>query len=401
MQPVVNVHYFHEIALKGLNRHVFLHQAARNLKRALAGTRVRLQRPHQMSATLTSPGDEAWPQLKDCLEKLIGVERFERAYPVAPAMDAIQEVVQALLERERPPTPPDAAPNSFRISASRGDKAFKLTSPEINAQLGTFVKERTGMRVDLKHPALDIRVHVQPGAAYLSVEEYRGLGGMPVGVSGKVVAMLSGGIDSPVAAYQMMTRGCECIFVHFHSFPLVEGTSRDKARDLAEVLARYQFRSPLYLVSLADTQKRILMECDPEYRVVLYRRFMVRIAERIALKEGALALVTGESVGQVSSQTLENMLTINSAMTRLPILRPLVTYDKEAIMKQARWLGTYDISIQPDEDCCSLFVPPHPATRATPELAAQEEASLDVPALVQAAVDQAELWRATWPESRR
>jgi thiamine biosynthesis protein ThiI len=128
---------------------------------------------------------------------------------------------------------------------------------------------------------------------------------------------------------------------------------------------------------------------------------MVRIAERIALKEGALALVTGESVGQVSSQTLENMLTINSAMTRLPILRPLVTYDKEAIMKQARWLGTYDISIQPDEDCCSLFVPPHPATRATPELAAQEEASLDVPALVQAAVDQAELWRATWPESRR
>lgn len=391
MRPLVTAGFFHEIALKGLNRRMFVRQAMLNLRKALGGTGVKVVESRALGATLSYPGEEGWPLLKERLERLIGIERFALAYPVAPTMPAIQEGVDALLAGA-------ALPATFRISASRSDKSFPLTSPELNVQLGDRVRRKTGMKVDLDNPGLDLRVHVRSGAAWLSTQEFRGIGGMPVGVSGRVAALLSGGIDSPVAAYRVMTRGCPVTFVHFHSFPLVEGTSREKAKELVEHLTRYQFRSRLYLVSLAEVQKRVLLAAEPGYRVVLYRRFMFRIAEAIALKEGALALVTGESVGQVSSQTLENMLAINAALTKLPVLRPLVAADKEEIVRQARALGTYEVSIQPDEDCCSLFVPPHPVTRATPESAAAQEAELDVTGLVQEAVEHAELWRARWPE---
>lgn len=391
LRPQVAVNYFHEIALKGLNRRMFTRQAAYNLKRAIQGTGSRIVERRDMGATLTYPGDAQWPLLEERLERLFGVERFARAYPVAPSMDAIRETVGALLA-------PIALPRTFRISASRADKSFPLTSPEINVQLGDWVRRRTGMAVDLDDPGLDIRVHLRDRTAWLSLEEHRGLGGMPVGVSGRVAALLSGGIDSPVAAHRVMSRGCPVTFIHFHSFPLVEGSSREKAKELVDMLTRHQFRSRLHLVSLAEIQKQVLLAAEPDYRVVLYRRFMLRIAEAIALKEGALALVTGESVGQVSSQTLENMLAINAVMTRLPVLRPLVAADKEEIVRMARALGTYEVSIQPDEDCCSLFVPPHPVTRATPETAAAQEKGLDVEGLVSEAIANAELWRATWPE---
>ncbi|MSQ11354.1 MAG: tRNA 4-thiouridine(8) synthase ThiI [Dehalococcoidia bacterium] len=372
---------------------MFVRQAAGNLRRAIVGTGSRMIASAEMSANLSYPGDERWAApdgLKERLEHVIGVERFARAYPVSASMDAIREGVRELLRGRE-------LPESFRISASRADKAFPVTSPDMNVQLGDMVRRETGMKVDLEQPGLNVHVLVRAGAAYLSLEEFRGLGGMPVGVSGNVVALLSGGIDSPVAAFQTMLRGCHVTLVHFHSFPLVAGTSREKAKELAEMLTRYQFFSRMYLVSLADIQKRILVAAPQDYRVVLYRRFMLRIAEALALEEGALALVTGDSVGQVSSQTLENMLAINAVMKRLPVLRPFVTADKEEIVRHARRLGTYETSIQPDEDCCSLFVPPHPVTRATPELAAAAEASLDVDALVREAIAGAERWEAKWP----
>ena len=212
-----------------------------------------------------------------------------------------------------------------------------------------------------------------------------------------MAALLSGGIDSPVAAYRMMERGCRVLFIHFHSFPLVEGTSREKAQDLVRMLTRYQYSSRLLLVPFAPVQQRVILSVPPAYRVVVYRRLMFRIAQAIAVREGAEALVTGESLGQVSSQTLQNMATIGAAADRLLVLRPLVGLDKAAIVAQAVGLDTYATSIIPDEDCCSLFVPRHPVTRSSVDEVEAMEASLDIDALVRDAVESAEERLFDWP----
>jgi len=292
-------------------------------------------------------------------------------------LGAIKELLAQLVPRR--------SFSSFRITTNRADKTFPGTSMEISRELGAYVKGLTQARVDLTHPDLTIYVDILPREAYVYFDKVPGPGGLPVGVSGRVVALLSGGIDSPVAAWHMMKRGCPVLFLHFHSYPLVDTSSLEKASELVEHLTQYQYRSRLFLTPLAEIQKRIILTAPPAYRVVLYRRFMVRIAEAIARREGALALVTGESVGQVSSQTLENMAVIE-AVTTLPILRPLVGLDKQEIVERARAIGTYETSIQPDQDCCSLFVPRHPVTRARPEEVERMEAGLEVGALVEEAL---------------
>ena len=236
-----------------------------------------------------------------------------------------------------------------------------------------------------------------PGTAYLHSERVQGPGGLPVGVSGHVVALLSGGIDSPVAAWRVMGRGCRVTFVHFQSFPYLDASSRDKAIALVRLLTSWQYKSRLHVVSFGDVQHQIVASCPPKLRVVLYRRFMVRIAQSIAERERAEALVTGESLGQVSSQTLSNIATIDQAAT-LPVLRPLIGRDKEEIIEEARRLGTYETSIEPDQDCCTLFVPPHPATHSTIAEAEAAERALDVPALVAQALASVEMLEFAWPE---
>ena len=216
-------------------------------------------------------------------------------------------------------------------------------------------------------------------------------------MSGSVMAMLSGGIDSPVAAWQMMKRGCQAHLVHFHSYPLVDNSSMEKAAELAQFLTRYQFQSSLSLVPLAEIQKQIIVSTPPAYRIILYRRFMVRIAEILSGQVGAKAMVTGESCGQVSSQTLENISVVNQ-VAGMPILRPLIGMNKEEIMDQARTLGTYPISIQPDQDCCSLFVPKHPVTRGDLKTVLHLESLLPVEELVQQALDQTRTQRFERPE---
>ena len=217
-------------------------------------------------------------------------------------------------------------------------------------------------------------------------EKVGGPGGLPVGTGGRVAVLMSGGIDSPVAAWRMMRRGCRCDLIHFHSYPLVDRTTQEKARDLAEVLHPWQFHTRLHMVPLADIQQRIRVECPDRLRVVLYRRFMIRLSEKIAWKRRCGALVTGESLGQVASQTLQNLATVD-AVAELPVLRPLIGTDKAEIVKEAQQLGTYPISIQTDQDCCQLFVPRHPATKATPKIAAEAEEALDIDAMVQAALE--------------
>ena len=392
-QPLVLVHLFHEIALKGGNRVFFLNTLLRNLEKALAGTGVgRIQRRSMVS--LLPLRDEAqWPLVRERLEQVVGVERFRRAFRVAPTMEAIKATIARQLE--------GLSPRSFRITAHRADKRFPIGSPQMNEELGAFVQERTGLPVDLTHPDLEIYVSVLSQEALVSLEEFPGPSGMPVGVSGRVAVLLSGGIDSPVAAYMMMTRGCRTLFIHFHSFPLVEGTSREKAVELVQLLTPYQFDSQLLLVPFAEAQKRLILSVPPAYRVVLYRRFMVRIAEALALRHGAGALVTGDSMGQVSSQTLENLSTIEAARRKLPILRPLIGMDKEEITRRARKLGSYPISIIPDQDCCSLFVPKHPVTRSHPAEVEQMESQLDVDGILLEALEGVEERRFSWPQAER
>jgi thiamine biosynthesis protein ThiI len=283
------------------------------------------------------------------------------------------------------------------VTARRAYKTFPLTSPQLNEILGTFVLERFPARVDLKNPELTLFVDILPKEAFIYLEKVRGPGGLPVGVAGRVIALLSGGIDSPVAAYRMMRRGCQVSFVHFHGAPFLDRRTQEKTREIVKLLTRYQYTSRLYLVPFGEVQQEVVVNTPAPYRVLLYRRLMARIAEHLASLEGAKALVTGESLGQVASQTLENLTVIEEAV-KLPLLRPLIGMDKEEITEQAKEIGTYEISIQPDQDCCTLFVPRHPATRATMDDIGRAEMTLDLDRLVKAGAERTDLEAFTSPE---
>ena len=260
-----------------------------------------------------------------------------------------------------------------------------MTSPQIEREVGGRIKEARNWRVNLDRPALTIQVEALTSEAFYSFGKERGAGGLPVGASGRVACLLSGGIDSPVAAWRMMRRGCRVLFVHFHSYPILSRASQEKARELARLLTRYQFDSRLFLVPFGDIQQRVVLAVQPPLRVVIYRRLMLRIAERIARENRAQALVTGEVVGQVASQTLENLSTIGSVAT-LPVLRPLIGMDKEEIIAEAQRLGTYPISIIPDQDCCTLFTPRHPATKARRSEIEAAEAALPIDEMIEQAM---------------
>ena len=266
----------------------------------------------------------------------------------------------------------------------RVDKRFRIESPELGRRIGTIVRDATGAPVDLKNADETIYVVVVPGEIFLSFDKRPGCGGMPVGTGGRVLLLLSGGIDSPVAGLRMMRRGCRVDAVHFHAAPYVSRTSAEKAELLASVIARGQGATRLSSVAFGDIQREVVGAVPKPLRVVVYRRMMMRIASRIAHEDGLAALVTGESLGQVASQTLANLATIADAADR-PVLRPLVGMDKAEITDYARAEGTYGVSIVPDEDCCTLFVPKHPATACTVEQARDAEAALDVDGMAAAA----------------
>lgn len=387
METLLLVQLFHELALKGKNRPFFLKRAKAHVRRALKGLRVALEGEWPMALLFRLP-EEAWSEAKARLQDTLGVESFARVLRTPPDLEALKAALEKTLEGQ--------AFGSFRITAKRSDKAFPLTSPEIERALGAFVKGKTGAQVRLKGAEREFVVRILPGAALLEVERHPGPGGLPPGVSGRVVALLSGGIDSPVAAYRLMRRGAEVVLVHFHPFPLLSGASREKAKALAERLARFQHRLRLHLVPFSEVQRHIIVEAPTAYRVVLYRRYMLRIAEAIAREEGALALCTGDSLGQVASQTLENLHAVNQAAT-LPVFRPLIGWDKEEIVAEAQRIGTYATSILPDEECCTLFAPKHPVTRARLEVVLETEARLPTEELLALALKEREVLTYTWP----
>jgi thiamine biosynthesis protein ThiI len=372
----VVVHY-QEIALKGNNRPWFIARLARNLRQATADIGVREVRVLMGRIEVVLEGSADWPVVRERLQCVFGVANFAKAGRAPLDVDAIAQAILADLNGQ-----PD--PATFRVSARRADKRFPLTSPQIEREVGGRIKEARGWTVDLDDPALTIHVEALSHDAFYYFGKELGAGGMPVGVSGRVACLLSGGIDSPVAAWRLMRRGCRVLLVHFHSYPILSRASQEKARELARLLARFQFHSRLFLVPFGEIQQQVTLSVPPPLRVVIYRRLMMRIAERIGQTHRAQALVTGEVVGQVASQTLENLASINSVVT-IPVLRPLVGMDKDEITAEAQRLGTYPVSIIPDQDCCTLFTPRHPATKARSRDVESAEASLPVAGIVEQA----------------
>jgi len=371
---------YHEIALKKGNRPYFTELLKRNLVSAVKDLGVKEIRSLPARLLLSFKNDIEPELLTRRIATVFGVANFSLVEQTARDIDVLRTRILASLTGARF--------ESFRIETQRGDKTFPLNSPEINRQLGAAVKQQSGARVDLSNPELTVTVEILPRDAFFGYDKIPGAGGLPVGASGRLVALISGGIDSPVAAYRMMKRGCRLIFVHFHSAPYLDKTSQEKVRQLITLLTRHQFLSRLYLIPFGEIQRQIVTAVSRPLRVVLYRRMMLRIAEAIARKEKAKALVTGESLGQVASQTLENMSVIQQA-ARLPIMRPLVGMDKLEIIDQARHIGTFDISSIPDQDCCQLFVPKHPATKATLTEVEEAESRLEITQLLAFGIDKA------------
>jgi thiamine biosynthesis protein ThiI len=373
---------YHEIVLKGRNRSRFVDQVKHNLRALFADCRLGKIHGEGPRLLIELPDEVSDELVRERAARLFGFQNFTISRPVPLEMEALKQAAVAAARGHQVKT--------FRISTRRADKRFPLNSMEIDQLIGAEVASVLGLKVDLTHPELDIAVEILPHAAYIADRKYPGGGGLPTGITGRALLLLSGGIDSPVAGWRMMRRGLHVDFVHFHSHPLVSKASIEKACDLAVHLTRFEARSSLALVPFAEIQREILARTLKPLRVVLYRRFMLRIACALASTARATALITGESLGQVASQTLENMTVIEKAAT-LPVLRPLVGMDKNEIVTEARRLGTFETSILPDQDCCSLFVPAHPETRARIEQVEEAEVNFDISAMVAEAVSKTEI----------
>ena len=385
------VHY-QEIALKGKNRPWFLARLVRNLRQAVSDLDVQSVRALMGRIEIVLGPTAAPETVGDRIRRVFGVANFSYASRTALDIDGIASAILNDLG--------DRTCESFRVSVRRADKRFPLTSPQAEREIGGRIKEARGWRVDLEHAELVIHVELLTSDAFYFYGKEKGAGGLPTGTAGRVACLLSGGIDSPVAAHRMMKRGCAVTFVHFHSYPILSRASQEKARELVTLLTTWQQRSRLYLVPFGDIQQQVVLVVPGPMRVVVYRRLMLRIAERIARLRHAQALVTGDVVGQVASQTLENLAVVGSVAT-LPLFRPLIGMGKDEITAEAQRLGTYPISIVPDQDCCTLFTPRNPQTRARLEAIEAAEQALPIDDLVGRAVQEAVVEEFEFPPTRK
>ena len=380
MEKLFLVHYG-EIGLKGKNRSFFEKKLAQNIKLSLKGTGcAEVRRIYGRLLVILRPEADV-VTIRERLTKVMGIAHFELALETEQSINAIQAAALELVK--------DQQFKTLKVETKRANKRFPLTSPEISATVGAYLLSATGTSADMHNPDLRCNIEIVDEAAYIYVEKIRGVGGLPVGGSGKVLVMLSGGIDSPVAAWRMIKRGVKALFVHFYSYPYTDKASLEKVEELAGILATWNYRTQIYFVPFADVQREIVTQTPAPFRVILYRRMMVRIAQQIAAAAKAECLVTGESLGQVASQTLGNLRVIEE-IAEIPILRPLIGDDKAEIMELAEQIGTFETSILPHDDCCSLFVPDHPATHASLEAVQNAEAALDIKALVKRAVESVE-----------
>jgi thiamine biosynthesis protein ThiI len=369
-----------EIGLKGKNRPEFEKCLATNLKQALRSLEHGpVERPHGRIVVR----DVARPITAHRIATRIpGVMSASVALRTDKEMESLFQGAVRLLE-EALDTRPGEDRILFKVETTRSSKKFPLNSMELSAQLGGRLIERfPRLKARMKDPDLLLLVEVRAEEVLLSTLHGKGPGGLPVGSTGKVMVLLSGGIDSPVAAYMAMKRGARAYYINFHSYPFIPEASLDKTKALVKALSRFQGPSMLYVAPFSEIQVNVKKACPEELRTILYRRMMMRLAEKTALQEGALAIVTGESLGQVASQTLENIGCIGSA-TSLPVLRPLIGMDKTESVALAEVIGTYPISILPQPDCCTVFQPRRPKIRARLDDVEAAEALLDVEGLVE------------------
>lgn len=388
------IHYS-EIGLKGKNRPFFENKLRDNIKTALSeflkeggserarrrftrsGNRLSERRKGENFFKKLSPS-ELEPRIRKLpgrflleaksenegyvasrLKKIFGIANFSQIEEtVLEKKDDLgklgEKIVESLKKRKF---------KTFKVEASRSDKSFLLNSQELNEKLGEMILSKMNKKVNLHNPDVRVFIEVVSGKAFYYFEKIAGSGGLPTGTSGKLVSLISGGIDSPVASWFMQKRGAKIVFVHFHSYPFTSEISQEVVRDLVKVLSEWQLGAKLYFVPLGEIQKEIVKEVPGKLRLIFYRRWMAKISELIAEKENARGVVSGESLGQVASQTMENLEVIGEAVS-LPWYRPLIGFDKEEIIRKAREIGTYEISIQPFEDCCSFLVGSNPETRA-------------------------------------
>src|SRR2546421_1868986 len=381
-RDVVVAHY-HEVGLKGRNRSFFERRLADNIRWALRGLGTASVRPIPGRILVELGPCTDLDDVAERLGRVFGLSGFAPAVEVLADMDAMVAAALGLAA--------EAPFESFRVRARRGHSSFPESSQRINEIVGQAVKDATGARVDLSHGEWTCHIELVQNRAFLYPTRAGGPAGLPAGTSGRVVSLLSGGIDSPVASWELGKRGASVTAVHFHGQPYSDPSSARQAARLARHLAPWLRGIDLWLVPFGDVQAEIVTTAPAELRTILYRRFMMRISQSLALSIGAEALVTGESLGQVASQTLPNLRAIDAVVTEVPVLRPLIGRDKIEIEALARSIGTYDISIDPHQDCCVLFAPRHAATRARPAQLEAAEASLDTDALVAKALANAEM----------
>ena len=366
--------HFHEIGLKGRNRDFFEDALARNLRRALRGTGYKRVRKG-FGRVMIDLEPDALPEVAaQRAADVFGVAYVGLGRRVEPNLHRISDTALELIQQE--------TFTSFAVRARRTHSNFGHRSQEVNETLGQRIKDITGARVDLKNPQTTVWVEMFGGTGVVFARRFEGAGGLPSGVSGKMLVLMSGGIDSPVAAWRMGRRGADVELLHFHGQPYTDPSSVRQAEELAQVLTRYQLQTTLHLVPLGDAQREIVTHAPSSMRMVLYRRIMMRISAELAAEIGAQALVTGDSLGQVASQTIENIRAVDAVLEGVEVFRPLIGMDKQEIMDEARRIGTYEISARQHQDCCVLFSPRAPATRSDAAKATHAERELDMNALV-------------------
>lgn len=358
-----------EMALKGKNRRSFEQKLQSNIAIKLKRfPNTTIQKTQGRMYVLLN-GENPHEVMKECQE-VFGIHSLSFAVKVEKEEEQMKEAVLLAFHDAK-------GAGSFKISSKRTDKSFPIPSQEINPLLGGFILRNTeGVKVDVHRPDVEIKVEVRHEGCYVTAQDYRGAGGLPVGTTGKSMLMLSGGIDSPVAGYLTMKRGVEIEAIHFHSPPYTSERAKQKVLDLAKELAKYGTKIRVHVIPFTEVQQKIYREMPEGYSMTIMRRMMMRISERVAANNEVLSITTGESLGQVASQTMESMNTINE-VTNYPVIRPLVAMDKIEIIDISRKIGTYDISIRPFEDCCTVFVPKAPKTKPTRKNANYYESNVD------------------------
>lgn len=381
MKKVIIIRYS-ELHLKGNNRGWFEKVFCANMEKSLKGIKHEIRK--LSGRYLVQNFDEDYVEIiLSKLKKVFGIHSMSLGLKVNTSVDEIFEASKIVCAKE----------GKFKVETHRADKKFGLNSMQVSAQIGGMIlSEYPKLRVDVHNPQFTVNIDIrEDGTSFVFCEFIQGAGGMPVGTSGKGLLLLSGGIDSPVAGYMIAKRGMTLDFLHFHSYPYTNLQAKQKVKELAKVLSAYTCGSNLHIISVTEIQDEIHGKCNAEFMITILRRFMMRIAERVAQNCGAQCLITGESLAQVASQTIEGLTSSNSVICELPVLRPLCGFDKDEIIERSRNIGTYEISIEPYEDCCTVFLPDHPVTRPKIPDVIFEEQKLDIDKLVKNALSTEEV----------